>query len=348
MATMMDYIYEEEATLLAILAHFKTQTEVSLSRIENIVILATGSSYNACLAAKPFFEKVAKVTLSIEEPYHFNHYGNLSKKTDLVIAVSQSGKSASTIDALTQATKVCPTIVLTSDLTSPITRVAQRLIDLEMGIETVGFVTKGYVVTVLQLFLLALQIGENKQVLSQQETIKWITELRGMVLEIPRIITQTLDFFAENQAIFKMGQRFIAIGYGANWGTAKEFETKFTETVREPSQGFELESYMHGPYLEANSRHILFFIENESPNLSRSQKLKGYMAPYIGQELTITTQASNEKTTLGLSITCHELVSSLLLIIPFQILACKIAASKGIDLDQRIFDDFDQILKSKI
>jgi glucoselysine-6-phosphate deglycase len=42
---------------------------------------------------------------------------------------------------------------------------------------------------------------------------------------------------------------------------AKEFETKFTE-VRVPSSGFELEAYMHGPYLEANARHVMLFIED--------------------------------------------------------------------------------------
>ena len=50
------------------------------------------------------------------------------------------------------------------------------------------------------------------------------------------------------------------------WGTAKEFETKLTETFGVPSQGFEFEAYMHGPYLEADTTHLLFFIESDNRN----------------------------------------------------------------------------------
>ena len=42
---------------------------------------------------------------------------------------------------------------------------------------------------------------------------------------------------------------------------AKEFETKFTETVRLPSQGFEVEAYMYVPYLEADTTHLLFLLK---------------------------------------------------------------------------------------
>ena len=130
--------------------------------------------------------------------------------------------------------------------------------------------------------------------------------------------------------------------------TLKEFETKFTETVRKPSQGFELEAYMHGPYLEADSEHILFFIETRSVNEARSQSLKDYMTSYVGKTITVTTEVAKNANDLGLAVDCDELVSSLLLVIPFQILSYKIAKSKGIDLSQRIFDDFDHVLKSKV
>ena len=67
---------------------------------------------------------------------------------------------------------------------------------------------------------------------------------------------------------------------------AKEFETKFTETVRVPSSGFELEAYMHGPYLEANARHVMLFIE-DTPD-ARTRALRDYLAPSIGRAFTLT------------------------------------------------------------
>ena len=349
MATMLDYVNEEQATLQRILENYDFSVDSNLATMENAVILATGSSYNACLSAKITFEKMADVTITIEEPYNFNHYGRLGKDVDTIIGVSQSGKSASTIDAMKELTSAdINRIVLTSDLTSPITKVVDHVIDLQMGIETVGFVTKGFSTTVFQLILLGIKVGIAKGKITAEQLTTLKEELEDVVGEIEKVIEKTNQFFDIHEAELKLGSRFVAIGYGPNWGTAKEFETKFTETVRCPSQGFELEAYMHGPYLEADWTHTLFFIEVPGDNLSRSQALSNYMKDAVGKTYRITTEASNDQDTLGLDSPVSELFSQLLLVIPFQILSYKIATAKGIDLSQRIFDDFDRVLKSKI
>jgi len=105
---------------------------------------------------------------------------------------------------------------------------------------------------------------------------------------------------------------------------------------------------MHGPYLEANSEHLLFFVENESSNYKRSKALRTYMEPYVGDVFTITTKQIEADNTLSLATDCPEWIAPLALVIPFQIFAFQTATSKGIDLNVRIFDDFDTVLKSKI
>ena len=105
---------------------------------------------------------------------------------------------------------------------------------------------------------------------------------------------------------------------------------------------------MHGPYLEADWEHTLFFIETPSVNLERSQALAAYMDSSVGKILKVTTEKASDNDTLGLDIKVSELFSPLVLIIPFQLLAYRTATAKGIDLSKRIFDDFDAVLKSKI
>lgn len=349
METMLDYINQEQETLGKILNDYDFTHDPALANMETVTILATGSSFNACLCAKAAFEKYGDVSVVIEEPYNFNHYGRLIKGTDTIIGVSQSGKSASTIDAMKElADSDIQRIVLTSDLASPIAKVVDQVIDLNMGIETVGFVTKGFSATVFQLILLAIKVGVAKQQINQKQLAELKAELLAVISCISTVIDQTNDFFEQHENLLKLGGRFVALGYGPNLGTAKEFETKFTETVRRPSQGFELEAYMHGPYLEADWEHTLFFIETPSVNLERSQALADYMNSYVGKIFTVTTEKSLEEDVLGLDVIVSELFSPLLLIIPFQLIAYRTATAKGIDLSQRIFDDFDSVLKSKI
>ena len=123
MVTMLDYIHEEKTVLSAILEKNDSSLHVSYQNMQHVLILATGSSYNACLAAKPALESYGDITVDIQEPYHFNHYGKLSEEVDTVIAVSQSGKSASTVDAIQKIrSSKRRTIALTGDDKSPITK----------------------------------------------------------------------------------------------------------------------------------------------------------------------------------------------------------------------------------
>lgn len=349
MVSMLDYIDEEQTALETIITEFDFHLD-ALKDVRYCLILATGSSYNACLAAKYYMETTADLYIDIQEPFNFLHYGKVDPKVDLVVAVSQSGKSASTIQAIEKIAKnqKIKTAALTSNHTSPITKVVDTAFDLNMGEEKVGFVTKGYSATILNLMLFSLSIAFQSQRLRTQDIDNELKKLREAIAHVNKVIDKTKIFFEDHKDSFKDDQRFIAIGYGPNWGTAKEFETKFTETVRKPSQGFELEAYMHGPYLEADKMHTLFFIETESDIVSRSNALRTYMADHVKTCYVISTKAIEDKEVLNLDVEVSEKISPLLLVIPFQYLSYQIASLQGINLEQRIFDDFDKVLQSKI
>ena len=106
-----------------------------------------------------------------------------------------------------------------------------------------------------------MKLGYQKHQLTKVEVEEELAKLTKAIQEIDSVIYKTEQFWQKRKRINR-GTRFIAIGYGPNIGTAKEFETKFTETVRLPSQGFEVEAYMHGPYLEAdNTSFVLLKIK---------------------------------------------------------------------------------------
>lgn len=169
MFTMQDYIYEEKEVLSTILKKNDFSTREHMEKTVNLLILATGSSYNACLAAKPALESYGDLTVDIQEPFYFSHYGKLSPSIDTVIAVSQSGKSAYTVEAVKMIQKQgLPVVAITNDVQSPLALEAAQIIDLGAGVESVGFVTKGYSATVLQLLLLGIGIGISKNKISKK------------------------------------------------------------------------------------------------------------------------------------------------------------------------------------
>ena len=350
--TMMTYIEEQPAALEAILGAYpqhlaSVEAFARQHPVRRLLVLATGSSLNAAMCARYFFEHRFGLLVDIKEPYNFMHYEAIDPHTDMVLVVSQSGKSASTLAAMEKVQAAgLPVFALTSDLDSPIGRRCDQVLDIHTGIEKVGFVTRGFSATVLNLLLVALTLARAQQQLDERETQDTLAALHQLAAAIPDTIARTEAFFERHLQALQSGTRFIAIGEGALTGVAKEFETKFTETVRVPSGGFELEAYMHGPYLEANAEHVMFFIE-DAPN-PRLRALRDYMAPAVNQAFLITLTDEGEENTLALNCHLPHLLSPLLLIIPLQILAWRTACAKGIDLSVRIFDDFDRVLKSKI
>lgn len=354
--TMMTYVHEQPQVCKNILKNYETNLEkfkvlVDKKQPKNWLILATGSSANAMLSAKYFMEKVANITIEIQEPFNFVHYEKVKSSIDFVLAVSQSGHSYSTIEAIKKvhAEGKIPTVALTSRLDSPITEYADMVIDIGCGIEKVGFVTKGFTATVLTSMLMGITAGAALGEINQADAENEVKKLNRLIESIPAIIEKVESFYNQHANELHAIPRFSFIGYGPTVGTAKEAETKFTETVRVPSQGFELEAYMHGPYLEVNKEHGLLFIETKSQLSERAQKLRNYFLSYTEHCFTISTESSDHhEKLLSLEIEVDEYTSPLLLAIPFQILAFRIASGRGVDLGVRIFDDFDKCLNSKI
>jgi glucosamine 6-phosphate synthetase-like amidotransferase/phosphosugar isomerase protein len=166
---MMTYISEEPACLAQILRDYRQklaaiETFARQHPVRRILLLATGSSLNAALCARYFFEQRFGVLVEIKEPYNFTHYEAVDPHTDLVVAISQSGKSASTLAAMRKVQALSlPVFALTSDPQSPIARACDGILDINTGIESVGFVTRGFSATVLNLLLMALMIARARE-----------------------------------------------------------------------------------------------------------------------------------------------------------------------------------------
>lgn len=351
METMISNIYDEQDTLTKILLDFNEKNihilkDLESHNIKRVLILATGSSINAANSAKYFLQDILEAKIYIEESSIFYDYEKIDLEMDLIIVISQSGKSVSTIKATKKIVTILkkPLIVMTNNKESPIVKYSNYILDLNIGIENVGFVTKGFSGTVLNLFLLGIGL-KNKYT-------KYVQDFKYLINSIDTVIKNTNLYFEENRKKLKHINRFICIGYGANFGIAKEFETKFTEVIRCPSNGYELEGYMHGPYLEANKSIAIFYLDLNSDNLlsNRLNLLKKYMEKYIGFSTIITNKSDTNYQTINLDIIKKININflTLLYVIPIQILSYKIAKEKNIDVEKKIFTDFDLILKSKI
>ncbi|MGJ8540794.1 SIS domain-containing protein [Heyndrickxia coagulans] len=356
-ATMMDYIQKEKETNLNIfnkrkelLAKFLD--DVKQLNFNRIVVLATGSSSNAIESARYFVSNLLDMEVSIKMPFVVSNYDSFIDERALYFAVSQGGHSFSTIEAVKKIQKKSGRKVytFTSDLESPIAKVSDFPIDIGCGKESVGFVTMGMSATVLIFILTGLELGLQIGKVTEEKYNEICKKILDTIYYTDEVIKLSNNWYEKNKAELVNGFKFSAIGYGSGFGVAKEAETKITETVRRPMVGYELEEYMHGPYLAVDQDSYMIFIDNHGQLKDRQDSLRQYMSAYTSHIFTIQimgTEHSDDKT-LNLNFETSEHLAALLLVIPIQILSYRLSGDIGIDLSIKIFSDFDAKLKSKI
>lgn len=355
MTSMLDCIYEQPACYRSILEnenyHFAAFDRlVKGLPLRRILVLATGSSWNALMCASSYIETVSGVEMQVTEPYSFVHYPPTGHRFDLIVAVSQRGTSSSTISAVQAAKEAgaVPVVVLTAHLDAPICRFADAVVDIGCGPETIAFSTKGVSATILTAMLLGLHLGQECQVTPPPGLTR--TDLMRITAQSKRVITTSEAFYRAYASHFDSATRVYVTGYGPNFGTAHEAETKILETVRIPCAGEELESYMHGPVFETHRDYTIFLIDvPASTCASRSTRLAQFLRRYCDHVHPVSLGSASDSHTLALDCDpVHELCSPLLLVLCFQVIACHMSAARSIDLSVPVFPDFKEFMGTKV
>ena len=265
--TMLDYIEESAFTMKKNFENSKVLTgtlvnEYLENHFKNIWIVASGSSYNGAACARIFMERCLGCQVKLISPFQLVHAEHNVPTEDMVIAVSQSGYSKNTMEALDTIKKLKrKAIALTGDMQSDIRNHVDVLIDFGVGVETVGYVTKGVSTLALFLMLFALETARKSGIQSEQDEKAWRNELEKIPEINQRVQQGFVAFLQENIDIFTSMQNAYICSCGANIGTAMEAALKIGETIQIPAICYELEEYIHGPNLQLTPNYTVFFVD---------------------------------------------------------------------------------------
>lgn len=351
---MLMYINETQKYALKILENSENLTSdfsrmFSSKDYKRIMLVASGTSYNACLTAKHFIEETLKIPAMLNSSYDYAHYNTIFNNDDLVIAVTQEGESTNTVDAILKAKeKSVDTVTVTECLDNTCTKLADLKVTIDCDREFFGPKTKGYTCTVLTLYIMALEAGYKANRISDEEYQNYKDALEKSLNNIPTIIKESEDWIKRNEEELIKCEKAYVIGYGPHAGTALEGALKSLETVRYFYFSFDTEEFLHGPLASVRSDVYTFIIAPKNNDYERSHNIFIGMSKFNNHVFSIGDQGEeNNKHVLSGSFSDDKYMSVFEYIIPLQLLAYRTFKGKGIDLNVREYPRISDYIKTK-
>ncbi len=217
-----------------------------LACFDDAVFIACGSSYNAALAASRLFQTHANIATRVELASEYEPLEATAERT-LVIAVTQSGETADTLDALRKAQNSgATTLSVTNVVGSTATRQADAWVPIRAGPEISVAATKSFTGQLNVLHLLALHLGHLRRGSSQPKIHEEMEALR----HVPTLLRSLLDDTTHLDQIGRWladHERCFVLGKGQGHAVALESALKIKEISYIHAEGLAAGELKHGP-----------------------------------------------------------------------------------------------------
>lgn len=313
-------------------------TDREINKIDRIKVVACGTSYHAALVGKYIIEEICGIPMDVETASEARARRMLVDDRTLTIAVSQSGETADTLAAISEAKELGSMVLgITNRPDSHLSIICPNLIVTECGIEVSVAATKTFTAQLACFYLFALYIAEKKKLLTREKLVEYKTEL----LRSPALIEQVLASEEELRLLsvrYAEAPDMMFMGRGVHFPVALEGALKLKELSYIHASGYAAGELKHGPIAVLDSRvpvvSILIPGTVYEKTLSNAQEAKARMAKMIAVAIEGDKQTDGLFETVFRIPPVSEFFSPLVSVIPLQLMSYFIADYLGKDVDQ--------------
>ncbi|OXR50140.1 glutamine--fructose-6-phosphate transaminase (isomerizing) [Pusillimonas sp. T2] len=307
--------------------------------IDNVLILACGTSYYAGLTARYWIESIAKIPVNVEIASEYRYRDSVPNPRTLVVTITQSGETADTLAALKHAQRLGMTHTLTicNVSTSAMVRECKLAYITRAGVEIGVASTKAFTTQLAGLFLLTLALAQVKGRLTDAQEADYLKALRHLPVAIsavlalePQIMAWADRFASKENALF--------LGRGMHYPIALEGALKLKEISYIHAEAYPAGELKHGPLALVTDQIPVVTI---APRDELLEKLKSNMQEVRarGGELYVFADADTKIVgSPGMHVIRmpenYGKLSPILHTIPLQLLAYHTACARGTDVDK--------------
>jgi len=311
--------------------------ENDLRNLDRIIFVACGTARHACMAGEYIIEKLSRVPVEVEHASEFRYRNSPKSENTLVIAVSQSGETLDTLEAVREAkTKGFLTFGITNVVGSSLARETDAGVYQRVGPEIGVASTKAFSSQVCLCAMLGLVLGRMRDLspIASQEIINAFHELPTLISQVLKLDNRLKELavkYLETDHILFLGRQVL-------YPVALEGALKLKEISYAHAEGYPAAELKHGPIaLISPECPSVFIVENNdlsAKTISNMQEVKARMGPVIAiapENIDIPKEAVDDCIYLP---NVNEIIWPILANIPLQLFAYHFAKLRGLDVDK--------------
>ena len=310
-----------------------------LEKVEHIQIVACGTSYNAGMVARYWFESLAGVSCDVEIASEFRYRKFVTRPNSLLITLSQSGETADTLAALRLAKEkgYMAALTICNVAGSSLVRESDLAFMTRAGVEVGVASTKAFTTQLAALLMLVTALGKVKGHISAEKEQEIIKAMQSLPAEIEK----ALAFDTEIEALaedFAEKHHALFLGRGAFYPIAVEASLKLKEISYIHAEAYAAGELKHGPLalIDADMPVIVVAPNNEllekvKSNIEEVRARGGQLYVFADKEAGFTPSEGMKIITMP---KVNDIVAPIFYTIPMQLLSYHVALIKGTDVDQ--------------
>ncbi|MEM7430503.1 MAG: glutamine--fructose-6-phosphate transaminase (isomerizing) [Pseudomonadota bacterium] len=309
-----------------------------LSKVENIHIIACGTSYHAGCVGKYWIESIADVPTQVEIASEYRYRNVTVPKNTLFVTLSQSGETADTLEALRMAKELgyIGTLTICNSPHSSMVMESDLVMMTQAGPEIGVASTKAFTTQLLSILVVTLMLARERGLSLEREN-EFVANLTHAAAASDQALKMS-DDLKELAKDFADKQHTLFLGRGPMWPIAMEGALKLKEISYIHAEAYAAGELKHGPLALIDEEMPVVVV---APNNELLDKLKSNMQVVRargGQLYVFADKETGIESEEGMTVIpmphADRLIAPIVYTVPLQLLSYHVAVLRGTDVDQ--------------
>jgi glucosamine--fructose-6-phosphate aminotransferase (isomerizing) len=313
-------------------------SDEDIQGLTQVIVVGAGSAYHSALVAKYAIERWSRLPVQVEMASEFRYRDPVLDRHTLVVAISQSGETADTLEAVRHARRQRASVLaVTNTVGSSIARESDATFYTRGGPEVAVASTKSVMTQLVAVYLVGLYLAQVRGYRDGDEVRSHFRDLEQTPDLVSQVLTR-MDPVRKLAREIASHERVLFIGRHVGYPMALEGALKLKELAYISAEGFPAGEIKHGPIalIEKGTPIVIIAPRHAlTPKLvTNVQEVRARGA----RTIVIATDGDDSMVPHADDLIripdTKSLLSPLLTLVPMQVLAAEFAMARGLDVDQ--------------